>query len=312
MGARGFFVADDYRTLCALFRDAVAKHGDLPAQEWFQDGAWRSRSYREFGQAARDAAHGLLALGVKPGDRVALWSKNSPRWAEVDFADQLAGFVTVPIYDNLTGERGAYILNDSEAKVAFVQDAGVLARTLEVRGSLKHTKTLVLLSGASPEKGVLTYDAFLEAGRAWAAKNPGRLDDLSSKVKPDDLASLVYTSGTTGDPKGAMLTHLNFASNTAALELVKIGPEDVFLSFLPLSHVFERLGGHFAAYRLGAKVVFARSIDTLTDDMQVAHPTIMMSVPRLYEKIHGRLQESVAKSSFVKRRIFAWAIAQGK
>ncbi len=299
-------------TLCDLFWNAVTSFGDRPAQEWFEGGEWRSRNYRDFGQAVRDVAHGLLALGVKRGDRVALWSKNSPQWAEADFANQTAGFVTVPIYDTLTGEKGAYILNDSEARVVFVQDEAILPRILEVRSTLKHTKSIVLMRGASPEKGVFSFDAFLEEGRAYGRKHPERLDEMAAKVRPEDLASLVYTSGTTGEPKGAMLTHHNFASNTEAMELVKVGPEDIFLSFLPLSHVFERLGGHFAAYRLGSKVVFARSIDTLTDDMAVAKPTIMMSVPRLYEKIYSRLQDNVQRSSFLKRKIFEWAVAQGR
>jgi long-chain acyl-CoA synthetase len=299
-------------TLCDLFWNAVRAHGSRPAQEWHEDGAWRSRTYDEFGHAVRDVAHGLLSLGVKKGDRVAIWSKNCPQWAEADFANQTAGFVTVPIYDTLTGEKGAYIVNDSEAKVLFVQDAGILERVLSVRSSLKSVKAIVLIQGRTTAEGVQSYADFTAQGKVWGTENPKRLDQMAAKVAPGDLASLVYTSGTTGDPKGAMLTHRNFASNAACIELVEIGPGDVFLSFLPLSHVFERTGGHFGAYRLGAKVVFARSVDTLMDDMQSAKPTIMMSVPRLYEKMYARMTETVARSSFLKRRIFAWALQVGR
>jgi long-chain acyl-CoA synthetase len=299
-------------TLCEMFWSSVRAHGPRPAQEWSEDGAWRSRTYAEFGQAVRDVAHGLLALGVKKGDRVAIWSKNCPQWAEVDFANQTAGFATVPIYDTLTGEKGAYILNDSDAKVLFVQEAGILERVLSVRSSLKTVKAIVLIQGRTTAEGVMSYPDFLAKGKAWGAENPKRLDQMAAKVAAGDVASLVYTSGTTGDPKGAVLTQGNFASNAEVTDLVDVGPDDVFLSFLPLSHVFERTGGHFGAYRLGAKVVFARSIDTLMDDMQTAKPTIMMSVPRLYEKMYSRMTESVAKSSFIKRRIFAWALGVGK
>ncbi|MCA1811937.1 MAG: long-chain fatty acid--CoA ligase, partial [Halobacteriales archaeon] len=272
---------------------------------------WVRRTYDEFGAAVRDVANALLAAGTKKGDRVAIWSRNSPQWGEVDFANQTAGFATVPIYDTLTGDKGAYILNDSEAKVLFVQDAAILARVLPLRSTLSSLRHVVLMSGAPPA-GVVSYQEFVQKGRDWGKRNPDALDKLLAALDPDDLASLVYTSGTTGEPKGVVLTQGNFASNAACMHLVDVGPEDVFLSFLPLSHVFERTGGHFGAYGLGAKVVFARSVDTLMDDMQAAHPTIMMAVPRLYEKMHARVLESIASQSWIKRRLFAWALRVGK
>lgn len=301
-----------YDTLCKLFWTPATQYADRTAQEWHEGGQWKSRTYRAFGAAVRDVAHGLLAQALKKGDRVAIWSRNCPQWAEVDFANQTAGFVSVPIYDTLTGDKGAYILNNSESKVLFVQDASILERVVAVRASLKTVKAIVLIQGTSKEPGVTTYADFVRQGQAWGTENPKKLDAIAAKIVPSDLASIVYTSGTTGDPKGAVLTQGNFATNAGAMNLVHVGPEDVFLSFLPLSHVFERTGGHFGAYGLGAKVVFARSVDTLTDDMQVAKPTIMMAVPRLYEKIYARIQDNVAKGSFLKRAIFNWAIAQGR
>ncbi len=298
-------------TISKLFLDSVAKHAEHKAQTWYDGESWRSRTYAEYGQGVRDVAHGLLSLGLKAGDRVAIWSKNGPRWAEVDFANACVGFASVPIYDTLTGPQGAYILNDSGAKVLFVQDPEMLARLDGVRKDIK-ADTIVLLEGTSRKKGVITYDRLVKKGREFAAANPKTFDAMAAKVRPDDLISLVYTSGTTGEPKGVMLTQNNFASNAlVAASCVVIGPTDTFLSFLPLSHVFERTGGHFTAYSVGAHVFFARSIDTLMDDMQVAKPTIMMSVPRLYEKIYSRIQDSVKQSSFLKRAIFNWAIQQG-
>ncbi len=255
---------------------------------------------------------GLHAAGLKAGDRVAIWSKNSPRWAEVDLAGISIGIATVPIYDTLTAEQAAYILNDSGAKVLFVQNKDMLDSMDGVRKKLKSIDTIVLMDGTSRKKGVVTYETFAATGRDAAEKGPNAFQKLKDAVKPDALASLVYTSGTTGDPKGVMLSHNNFASNVkSAQNAVTITNEDTFLSFLPLSHVFERTGGHFTAYSSGAHVYFARNIDTLTDDMQVAKPTLMMSVPRLYEKIYSRIQDSIAGSSFVKKAIFNWAINQG-
>ncbi len=302
----------DVDTLAELIWNSVQRHADHTAQSWNEDGVWVSRSYAQFGQRIEEVANGLLDLGLKKGDRVAIWSKNRPSWAEVDLADQIIGMATVPIYDTLTGKDGAYIVNDSGAKVLFVQDKTVLDTVWAVRDQMK-IDTIVMLEGTARRKGVMSYDAFLKKGREYAAKNPDAVDKARGKVKPDDLASLVYTSGTTGNPKGVMLTHLNFASNAqVAQKVVEVGPKDTFLSFLPLSHVFERTGGHFTAYGAGAHVAFARSIDTLTDDMVAVRPTLMMSVPRLYEKIYSRIQDGVSKSSFLKRAIFAWAIAQGK
>jgi long-chain acyl-CoA synthetase len=311
IAAQGLPPGPPASTLGDLLWNAIRSHGDRPAQQWYDGKGWVSRTYSEFGSAVRDLAHALLMHGLGKGDRVAIWSRNSPQWAEADFASLSAGFATVPIYDTLTGEKGAYILADSQAKVLFAQDAAILGRIASLRDRLPALTLVVLMSGDSNGKGVVTYGAFVEQGRDWGRRNPDALDRLLAAVEPDDLASIVYTSGTTGEPKGVMLTHGNFASNAACMHLVETGPEDVFLSFLPLSHVFERTGGHFGAYALGAKVVFARSVDTLMEDMQSAHPTLMMSVPRLYEKMHARVLGNVASQSWVKRRLFSWAIAVG-
>lgn len=300
-------------TLGKLFWDSVAQNPDAIAQTWYNDGEWESRTYAEYGEAVRAAANGLMAAGLRKGDRAALWSKNSPQWAEVDFACQTAGNCSVPIYDTLTGPQAVYILNNSEAKIAFIQDKDLLDRLWSLKKEIKTVKTFVLMDGQARRDGVMTYNQFIKAGADYEAKNPKKLDERLQAIKPDDLASFVYTSGTTGDPKGVMLTQNNFASNAQiAQTVVDVGPHDKFLSFLPLSHVFERTGGHFTAYHSGAQVVYARSIDTLTDDMKIHSPTIMMSVPRLYEKIYTRIQDGVKKGSFLKRAIFGWAIAQGR
>ncbi|HET6398586.1 MAG TPA: long-chain fatty acid--CoA ligase [Candidatus Thermoplasmatota archaeon] len=303
--------AGDPATLTELFWEAVSANAERPAQEWYEDGAWRSRTYGEFGRAVRDLANALLADGAKKGDRVAIWGKNSPRWAEADFAILSAGLVSVPIYDTLTAEKAAYILQDAGARAVLVGDRHLLERLQSVRKDTKTVKTVVLLNG-QPADGAVSYDEFLAKGHAFAETQPRALDEAAAAITPNDLASLVYTSGTTGEPKGAMLTHGNFTSNTSVKKLVGVGPDDVYLSFLPLSHVFERLGGHFGAYRYGAKVVFARSLESLLDDIQHARPTIMMAVPRLYEKMYARIQETVRSSSWLRRTLFEWAVRVGQ
>ncbi len=310
--AKQVLVSKNETTITELLWSSIERNGDAKAQSWFEDDAWHSRTYGEFAQAMQDLAQGLAALGLKKGDRVCIWSKNSPRWAEVDLACISVGYATVPIYDTLTADQASYIMNDCGAKVLFVQNKEMLDSMEAVRKKLKSIDTIVLMDGTSRKKGVVTYNKLLKDGQAHAKSHEGTFEKMKAAVKPNDLASLVYTSGTTGDPKGVVLTHNNFASNVkSAQKAVEITTEDTFLSFLPLSHVFERTGGHFTAYSSGAHVYFARSIDTLTDDMQVAKPTLMMSVPRLYEKIYSRIQDSIAQSSFIKKSIFNWAINQG-
>ncbi|MHB8633225.1 MAG: AMP-dependent synthetase/ligase [Thermoplasmatota archaeon] len=289
-------------TMGGLFRASVAAHHDRPAQRWHTPAGWQARSYAEFGAAVLRCQAGLEALGLRRGDRVALWSKNSPRWAEVDFANLSSGFVTVPIYDALTGEKGAFVTRDSGARVLFVQDGSVLERVLPVRALLGAVEVIVVLEDMpAPPAGVMNYEDFLRADPPSAAA-----------VDSADLASIVYTSGTTGEPKGAMLTHENLASNAlSAVGCVQIGPGDRFLSFLPLAHVLERTGGHFAPYIAGAEVAFAQSLDTLMEDMAAVKPTIMIAVPRLYEKMYARVHETVANSSWIRRALFRHAIGLG-
>ncbi len=304
-------VADVAATIAELFWNSVRDHGERPAQEWFDGTAWQQRNYLEFGRGVRDVAHALLAAGLHKGDRVAIWSKSSPAWAEADLACQSAGLVTVPIYDTLTGEKAAYILRDSGARLLFVQGGELLARLTPEREALLALDRVVLFEGQDEHAQSLAQ--FVAQGRSWAHDRRTALDEAVHAMDADDLASIVYTSGTTADPKGVMLTHGNFATNAhEILGCVQFGPYDVFLSFLPLSHVYERAAGHFAAYASGAKVCFARSVDTLMDDMQHAQPTIMTSVPRLYEKMHARINDAIAKESWLKRKIFAWAMKTGR
>lgn len=303
-------VAKDLPTLAEKIWDSVDRFEDRPAQTWYDGETWHTRTYGEFGRSIQQIAGGLVAAGIEKGDRVAIWSKNSIRWAEVDLANQMIGAVTVPVYDTLTGGQAAYILEDSGAKLLFVQDESVLDRLKAEKKATKGLKEIVALDG---ECSCTSYDAFAAKGAEHFAAHPSFFQEARESVGPDDLASLVYTSGTTGNPKGVMLTHANFASNALlGPYLANIDENDKYLSFLPLSHVFERTGGHFMAYISGAHVVFARDITLLTEDMVTHSPTIMMSVPRLYEKIYAKITKKLEEGSPVKRFLFAQAVSVGR
>jgi long-chain acyl-CoA synthetase len=273
------------------------------------DGAYRPVSTAELVDRVRRLARALEAMGVGRGDRVALMADNGPHWPVVDFATLCRGAATVPIYPTLPPEQAVYILRDSGARVAFVHTPAQLAGLAAHRAELPALSRLVLIEGAAPAADVTTFAEALAAG---ADADPDRFEEGAKRVRPDDLASLVYTSGTTGRPKGVMLTHGNFVSNLcAALTLLDIRSDQTALSFLPLSHVFERMVGYCYFYR-GLTVAYAESVAAVGQNLQEVRPHLFVSVPRVYEKVLAKVHDGVAKGSAAQQKIFHWAVAVGR
>jgi long-chain acyl-CoA synthetase len=303
------------RSICELFQESVARHGDQAALLHKEGGAYRARTYRELAEQVRSLALGLERLGVTTGERVALLAANAPEWAITDLATLSLGAVTVPLYTTLPGAQVKYILADSGACVILVDDEKQWRKVAAVRESLPELRHIIMIAPRPAEaagEGVLAFADVLESGRATGLPE-AEWERRWRAVSSEDLASIIYTSGTTGDPKGAMLTHGNFASNAqAAAQLIEIGPGDTFLSFLPLSHVFERLGGHFLPLSRGASIAYAESLFTVQQNMLEVRPTIMMSVPRLYESMQSRILDTVAKASPLRQRLFHWGLRVGR
>ncbi|MGH7751884.1 MAG: AMP-binding protein, partial [Gemmatimonadales bacterium] len=266
-------------TLTKLFFDALATHGRKPAAFRYRTPTgWMDIPYPQVEARVRAIAAGLQVLGVKPGDRVALLSENRPEWALTDYACLCAGAADVPIYPTLPPNQVEYILKDSGAVVCLASNAEQLAKVLPARAACPALKHVVVFDAAGKRDGAMSL-ADLEAQGGKAGKD-ARWKDAALAVKPDDLATLIYTSGTTGDPKGVMLTHNNFYSNVfSALKVFDIGPEDSCLSFLPLSHSFERMAGHYTMFAAGATINYAESIDTVPRDLGEVRPTVVLSVP---------------------------------
>ncbi|MBI2078836.1 MAG: long-chain fatty acid--CoA ligase [Euryarchaeota archaeon] len=303
-------------TLAKLFTDSCRANATRPALRWKKNQEWREMDYAELQTRVKHCASALLSWGLKKGDRVALFARNSPEWAITDWADVTTGLVTVPIYDTLTAEKAAYILKDSGAKVVVVQTKDHLDKVRNVRKQLpglKHVVVIEEMFEKALEETEHLFDDVLKEGAEWAKKHADAWDKARATVKPDDLASIVYTSGPTGEPKGVLLTHNNFASNViSALKSFPIEAGDVALSFLPLSHVFERMAGHFTLLHAGCTIAYAESIEKVPENMLEVRPMVMMSVPRLYEKIYARVHEKVRGGSFLKRYLFGKAVAVGK
>ena len=269
-------------------------------------GRWVERSYAEFRRDVESASRGLMALGITPGSHIAILSGNRPEWAISDYACLTACCADVPIYPTLPARQVEYILNDSGAVTAFVSDVEQLAKVLEIRDRIPTLRHVIAFDPGLAGEGVLGFDDLLAKGAA--AGSTQQWETQARTATPDDLATLIYTSGTTGNPKGVMLTHGNLTENVVSgLLALDLREGDECLSFLPLSHVFERMAGHYCMLAAGVVVNYAERIDTVSSDMLERHPTVMLAVPRLYEKIYARVVEAGMSGSTLKRRIFFWA-----
>ncbi len=296
------------RTLNDLYFGMMAAHGSRPVVMRAKiDGEWTDISYRELDQRVRGLSMGLLELGVQPGQHIAILSENRPEWAVADLATLTARCADVPIYPTLPAHQIEYILRDSGAVAILVSSRQQLDKIRQIRGNLPDLKYVIALDAGLSGDGVLACDAVIRQGQVNAAKHAD-WEANARAAGPDDLATLIYTSGTTGDPKGVMLTHGNITSNVVAgLEVLQLRDTDECLSFLPLSHIFERMAGHYCMLHAGAIINYATSIDTVSADMMERHPTVVLSVPRLYEKIYARVLEGALSGSALKKQIFFWA-----
>jgi long-chain acyl-CoA synthetase len=275
-------------------------------------GRWTPIGYRELAEQVQDFSLGLLELGVRRGDRVAILSENRPEWAITDYACLAARAADVPIYPTLPARQAEYILRDSGAVAVVVSTAAQLEKVRSVRTRLPGLAHVIGLDAETAGPGVLSFGAVLARGRAARDRHP-EWHDSALNAAPDDLATLIYTSGTTGDPKGVMLSHGNIASNvTTCVDLFSFTAEDECLSFLPLSHIFERMFGHYCMFHAGVVINYAESIDAVPANMVEIQPHVMASVPRLYEKIYARVLDSVRSSSPLRQRIFAWGRRVGE
>lgn len=311
-------------TLISLLEHSIQHYGSKPALAHKpKGGTYQDISYTEFGESVDAFRKGLNALGVQKDDRVALLSENRPEWAITDFGSLKAGAVTVPMFSTLTAAQVGYILKDSGSKIICVSTSRQLEKVTAIRDEVPTLEQIIVfdpIEGEPPE-GVIQFEAVCELDgqeQGIGVGNPSHAseDDIGvgnpSHVSEDDIATIIYTSGTTGDPKGVMLTHANFISNLEACKsLIDVSDADVLLSFLPLSHVFERLGGHYVPLSSGAKVAYAESTFTVAQNMREVAPTVMLSVPRLYETMHDRILRAVQEGSPLKQKIFHWGVSVG-
>lgn len=299
-------------TLGEVFAARAARFGDRTWLRVKRDGRYTDLSWRYIANRVRRFALGLAELGLENTARVALLSENRPEWVVADLATQTLGGCSVPIYPTSTVSQIEYILRDSGATIAIASSVDQMLKIQEIRAQCPALQHVIVMDADAKADGVLTM-AEVEATGAVASQGDHLLSERLAKVKPEQLASIIYTSGTTGAPKGVMLTHENFLSNArGACIVVPVREEDVCLSFLPLSHSFERMSGYYFPMAIGATIAYAESMDQLRENMLETQPTVMASVPRVYEKLHAAVMDRVSQAPAWRRAIFRWAFAVGK
>lgn len=305
------FHPDTLGTLCGLFRARVAATPDQVAYRQFDEvrNAWVSFTWV---QVAAEVARWQTALtkeGLVPGDRVAVMLRNSVEWVIFDQAALALGLVTVPLYLDDRPESAAYILNHSGTRLLLVEGKFQHKKLAEIAGSATTLQHIVSLT--APEGGLVDWSTRFVVAADWLAAAAGT-PVPERHLTPDLLVSIVYTSGTTGRPKGVMLTHDNLLWNAFyASQCADFDPHEVFLSFLPMSHTLERTGGYYLPMLVGAEVVYARSIAQLAQDLLAIRPTVLISVPRIYERVYGRIQDSLEKKGILARLVFRLAVRVG-
>lgn len=301
------------KTLPEIFLKQAEEYGSTRvALRYKSDGKWKEYSWSDYFNNVEKAAGGLIKLGIKPLDKVCLLSMNCPEWLFISLAVQSLGANLVPIYPNNTSEQAKYVVEHSEAKLLFVQNHEQLSKTDIWRSELNNLEKTILMFGEPPAE-VMNYEELITLGSAQQNETPGFLKDHIDDLTPDSPGGIIYTSGTTGPPKGVLLTQKNHVFETTSLMTLygDVYEEDT-ISFLPLSHIAEQIMTISVGIILASTVSFAQSIETIKENLVEVRPTIFFSVPRLYEKVHSTILETVSVSPFIKRSLFNWALDVGE
>ncbi len=297
--------------IAQLFLEAVDTHRKPDALRCKQGGIWRDISHQQIYDDVKRVALGLAAVGVEPGDRVAIVSENRLEWLLTDFGCVMSRTISVPLYPSLPVDQICYMLRDSEATAVFVSTEEQLAKVRGAKPDVPSLEQIIVYDESlGRTSGVRTFSQLLELGDQRVPEVP---DDeyrgRALETGPDDLLTVLYTSGTTGQPKGVMLTQNNLFSNVrSTLQMLEIGPTDTSLSALPLSHVFERMAGNYTMFAAGATICYAESFATVGDNLLEIRPTLMTMVPRFYERTFSRVEEAARKGGPAHQNILGWAI----
>ncbi len=305
-----------YRSVPDMLRSNAREFSSRLALKYRKQGAFVTLTYAAYYERALMVSRGLGKMGVKQGDRIAVLSENRAGWVIADMGILCTGSVTVPIYPTNTPEQIEYMINHSGAKIVFVSGKFQYGKLLKVRAAIPGVELVVSFERFLGDPG-LPVTTFYQLSEIDSPITPEEKKEIEAKIdliKQEDMLTLIYTSGTTGVPKGVMLSHNNILTNTRYMteQSGAINENDVVLSFLPLSHILERTAGYYMTIRNGALLTFADSIEKVPENMMEIQPTVMVSVPRLFEKIYHRIFENAHQMPSVKKALFHWAVEVGK
>jgi long-chain acyl-CoA synthetase len=302
---------DPSETLDGLFLKRIERSpGRVAYRHHTRQGGWAELTWAEMGGLVASWHRALAAEALESGDRVAILLRNCPEWVVFDQAALSLGLITVPLYTDDRAENASYILQDAGVKLLLVQDVGRWKRLAEAIGDAVYPRRVVILEPGPAASELAAADPRVVVAEDWLPDAAAQLQQRAGD--PNALATIVYTSGTTGRPKGVMLSHRNILSNThGALTSIECYQEDLFLSFLPLSHTLERTGGYYLPMMAGACVAFARSVAQLAEDMQSIRPTVIIAVPRVFERVHHRILDQLSSRPAPVQWLFRLAVAAG-
>lgn len=301
-----------------VFFATAEKHASRKALGKKVQGQYHYLTYMQVAEQVRELSAALLELGVQERDRIAIMAENCPEWVISDLGIMSAGGLDVPVYPTLTHEQLEYILKDCGAKGIIVSNNTHYQKVARIFQNVPSLEFIIYIQPVTQDPAcklkTMSFDDVIGLGRQHLSTYRSDIENRIANTQPEDLCSIIYTSGTTGNPKGVMLMHKNFMSNAqeCAKILIDPGMDILELSFLPLSHVFERVVYYAMVVVCGGTVAYAESFDTISQNMQEVRPTVLASVPRVYEKIHDRVMAQVLAGSGLKQKIFAWALKVGE
>lgn len=301
------------RNLVDLLINQRNRLGNRTALQFKQNHQYQNITWNEFHSFVVKISTYLEQFGIKKGDRIALLSENRPEWAYADLAILSVGAVVVPLYPTSSPKEVEYIINNSESKILFLSTNAQLEHLRPTFPALHSVKQTIIFDSLSQDGQNVKSLQYILDSIPLANSVKTQFETNVSQVKLDDLATIIYTSGTTGPPKGVMLSHRNFLVNCHdAKEALPVGENDVFLSFLPLSHVFERMGGYYLSLLSGSTIAYAENMSTVPENLFEVRPTITCAVPRFFEKMYARIQSQVDEKGGLSKKIFKWAVGVGQ
>ena len=308
----------NFKTIPEIFNHVCDKYADTKAVfKYKKDGKFISISHAEFREKVECFAIGLLNLGVRRGDRIGIVSENRIEWAIADYAIVCIGAIGVPIFPTLTAKQEEYIFGNCEVSAIIVSNQFQLNKVLSFKEQVGSLRQVIVMNddfeckdiAANSVKQIIDRGAEMKS----AEERKQILNDSIAQIQPDDILTLIYTSGTTGNPKGVMLTHRNVITNIFdAIEAIEFGDTDIFLSFLPWCHSYERTAGYYMGFTVGATIAIAESIEAVGTNINEVKPTMMTTVPKLLETISKKIQLNMSRESAVKQKIFNWSVETGK